>query len=98
MQARLRRRECMSEVEETRSKCGMKCSFARTLRLVVVGPVPLELAHQIEQAILLSSCDELLQCLGHRGFFVRSPLTSSARLTNSGSMDSFVAMGGPPHG
>ena len=38
-----------------------KKSRARTLGLVVEGLIPFELAHQIEQAFLPASLDELLQ-------------------------------------
>src|SRR3989304_5328689 len=44
----------------TRS-CRQRGSIALALRLIVERGVPLELAHQVEQALLLSACDEFLE-------------------------------------
>lgn len=44
-----------------------KGSSARALRLVIVGGVPIELAHEVKQPFLPPSRDKLLQCFGNGG-------------------------------
>src|SRR5882672_224733 len=52
----------------TKHSCRRKGSIAPTLRLVVKRRIPLELAHQLEQALLSSARDEFLQRLCDGGF------------------------------
>jgi hypothetical protein len=81
----------------TRRRCRQARSIAFAFRLIVVIRVPFELAHQIQQPLLLPSCDELLKGFGHSRLFVRSPLTSRARSIKSGSSERLVAMCKSPH-
>src|SRR5579871_4162521 len=55
----------------TRRSCRRTGSIARPLALVVVAVVPLELAHEFEQAALFAAGDEFLERLRH-GRLLRS--------------------------
>src|SRR5262249_35197815 len=62
------RMACLVGKRETKRWYRRRGSIAHSLRLVVIRGVPLELAHQLEQALLSPSCNEFLQCFCDRGF------------------------------
>ena len=90
-------RRIPTEARAIRPWCPRTGSPALALSLVVVARVPLELTEELQHALLPPARDKLLQRLLTAAFFVRSPRSSSASSINSGSMERFVAMCGPPH-
>lgn len=51
----------------TKRQCPPENSIPGTLRVVVAAVIPLQLAHQIQEPLLLTTANELLQRLRHSG-------------------------------
>src|SRR5262249_2071090 len=58
---RWRRKTHRAAAQATIRWCRQKRSISPALCLIVVGRLPLELSHEIEQALLPSSCDEFFE-------------------------------------